>query len=149
MFHRACRPHRPGARPPMRRRSPMSNPSTTALEARSVDAYSDEVDVLVIGFGIAGGAAAVGAAERGEKVLVLERAAEAGGTTAMAGGHFYLGGGTAVQKATGHDDSPEEMAEYLMAVSRDPDADKIRAYCDGSVAHFDWIESLGLRFERS
>jgi len=127
----------------------MSNPSTTALEARSVDAYSDEVDVLVIGFGIAGGAAAVGAAERGAKVLVLERAAEAGGTTAMAGGHFYLGGGTAVQKATGHDDSPEEMAEYLMAVSRDPDADKIRAYCDGSVAHFDWIESLGLRFERS
>ncbi|WP_182358333.1 FAD-binding protein [Tomitella gaofuii] len=127
----------------------MSNPSTAPVPAQSVTAYSDEVDVLVIGFGIAGGSAAVGAAERGAKVLVLERAAEAGGTTAMAGGHFYLGGGTAVQRETGHDDSPEEMAKYLIAVSREPDEAKIRAYCDGSVAHFDWIESLGLKFERS
>ena len=127
----------------------MSNPTTTPVDAAGISDYSDEVDVLVIGFGIAGGSAAVGAAERGAKVLVLERAAEAGGTTAMAGGHFYLGGGTAVQKATGHDDSPDEMAEYLTAVSLEPDEAKIRAYCEGSVAHFDWIESLGLTFERS
>ncbi|MDN5759742.1 MAG: FAD-binding protein, partial [Tomitella sp.] len=127
----------------------MSNPSTTPVDAAQVGDYSDEVDVLVIGFGIAGGSAAVGAAEKGAKVLVLERAAEAGGTTAMAGGHFYLGGGTAVQKETGHDDSPDEMFKYLMAVSREPDAEKIRAYADGSVAHFDWIESMGLTFERT
>ncbi len=118
------------------------------VDAATVD-FTDHVDVLVIGFGIAGGAAALGAAENGAEVLVLERAAEAGGTTAMAGGHFYLGGGTAVQRATGHQDSPEAMFDYLMAVSPDPDAEKIRAYCQGSVAHFDWIESLGVVFERS
>ncbi|WP_062540356.1 FAD-binding protein, partial [Mycobacterium celatum] len=82
-------------------------------------------------------------------VLVLERAAAAGGTTAMAGGHFYLGGGTAVQQATGHADSPEEMYKYLVAVSREPDHEKIRAYCDGSVEHFNWLEDLGFQFERS
>lgn len=82
-------------------------------------------------------------------MLVLEKAAAAGGTTSMAGGHFYLGGGTAVQQATGHEDSAEEMYKYLVAVTEDPELDKIRAYCDHSVEHFDWLESLGFQFERS
>lgn len=113
------------------------------------DEASDEADVVVIGFGIAGGCAAVSAAAAGARVLVLERAAAAGGTTAMAGGHFYLGGGTAVQNATGHEDDPDEMYKYLVAAAKDPDHDKIRAYCDGSVEHFNWLESLGFEFERT
>jgi len=114
-----------------------------------VTSWSDETDVVVLGFGIAGGCAAVSAAAAGARVLVLEKAAAAGGTTSMAGGHFYLGGGTAVQQATGHHDSPEEMYKYLVSQSRDPEHDKIRAYCDGSVEHFNWLEALGFQFERS
>ena len=41
------------------------------------------------------------------------------------------------------------MYKYLVAVSRDPDHAKIRAYCDGSVEHFNWLEDLGFQFERS
>ena len=119
------------------------------VNSADVTSWSDEVDVVVIGFGIAGGSAALTAAAAGAQVLLLERAAEAGGTTSMAGGHFYLGGGTAVQQATGHDDSPEEMYKYLVAVSREPEHDKIRAYCEGSVEHFNWLEDLGFEFERS
>ena len=122
-------------------------PETVAAD--SVESWSDDVDVVVVGFGIAGGCAAVSAAAAGARVLVLERAAAAGGTTSMAGGHFYLGGGTAVQQATGHDDTPDEMYKYLVASSRDPEHDKIRAYCDGSVEHFDWLENLGFQFERT
>ncbi len=107
------------------------------------------VDVAVVGFGIAGGCAAVEAAATGASVLMLERAAVAGGTSALAGGHFYLGGGTVVQRATGHADSADEMYAYLMAVTPDPEPDKIRAYADGSAAHCDWLESLGFEFERS
>jgi succinate dehydrogenase/fumarate reductase flavoprotein subunit len=106
-------------------------------------------DVVVVGFGIAGGCAALEAARAGASVLVLERAAVHGGTSSLSGGHFYLGGGTAVQLATGHEDSVEEMVAYLTATSKEPDADKIRAYCEGSVEHFDWLEALGFRFERS
>jgi 3-oxo-5alpha-steroid 4-dehydrogenase len=123
------------------------NPET--VSAADVTSWSDEVDVLIVGFGIAGGCAAVSAAAAGARVLVLERAAAAGGTTAMAGGHFYLGGGTAVQEATGHADSAEEMYSYLVAVSREPEHDKIRAYSEGSVEHFNWLEDLGFQFERS
>lgn len=119
------------------------------INASALSDYSDDVDVVVIGFGIAGGCAAVSAAAAGARVLVLERAAVAGGTTALAGGHFYLGGGTAVQQATGHPDSPEEMYKYLVAMSREPELDKIRVYCEGSVEHFNWLEDLGVHFERS
>jgi 3-oxo-5alpha-steroid 4-dehydrogenase len=119
------------------------------VNAADVTVWPDEVDVLVIGFGIAGGCAAVSAAAAGARVLVLERAAAAGGTSSMAGGHFYLGGGTAVQQATGHADSADEMYKYLVAVSREPELDKIRAYCDDSVEHFNWLEDLGFQFERS
>ena len=119
------------------------------IDGADITEWSDDVDVVVVGFGIGGGCAAVSAAARGARVLVLERAAVAGGTTALAGGHFYLGGGTAVQQATGHADSAEEMYKYLVAMSRDPEHDKIRAYCEGSVEHFDWLEELGVHFERT
>ncbi len=127
----------------------MSTDIPATVDTRDVTSWSDDVDVVVVGFGIAGGCAAVSAAAAGARVLVLERAAAAGGTTALAGGHFYLGGGTAVQQATGHPDSSEEMYKYLVAVSRQPDHHKIRAYCAGSVEHFDWLEGLGFQFERS
>src|SRR3954469_17125319 len=90
------------------------------INTTEVEGGSDEVDVVVVGFGIAGACAALEAARAGARVLLLERAAEYGGTSAMSGGHFYLGGGTAVQQATGIEDSPEEMFAYLMAVSLDP-----------------------------
>ena len=119
------------------------------IDASELPDDVETTDVVVVGFGIAGGCAALEAARAGARVVLLERAAVHGGTSAMSGGHFYLGGGTAVQKATGHDDSPDEMYKYLMAVSQRPDPEKVRAYCDGSVEHFDWLESLGFEFERS
>ena len=114
-----------------------------------VPADAPSYDVVVVGFGIAGGCAALEAARAGARVLLLERAAVHGGTSSLSGGHFYLGGGTAVQLATGHEDSVEEMVKYLTAISKEPEPDKIRAYCEGSVEHFDWLETLGFEFERS
>src|SRR3954462_86103 len=119
------------------------------LDATVLTEDSPSYDVVVLGFGIAGGCAALEAAREGARVLLLERAAVHGGTSSMSGGHFYLGGGTAVQQATGHDDSVDAMARYLIASTKDPDEQKIRAYCEDSVAHFDWLEALGFRFERS
>lgn len=119
------------------------------VPASDLPADTPSYDVVVVGFGIAGGCAALEAARSGARVLLLEKAAVHGGTSSMSGGHFYLGGGTAVQVATGHDDSVEAMIDYLVASTKDPDKDKIRAYCEGSVEHFEWLEALGFEFERS
>ena len=81
------------------------------------------------------------------RVLVLERAAVAGGTTAMANSTLLSAAAPPRSEATGHPDgSAEETYKYLVAMSREPGARQIRAYCDGSVEHFNWLEDLGVHF---
>ncbi len=82
-------------------------------------------------------------------MLALERASGAGGLTASAAGHLYMGGGTRVQKAVGVEDSVEDMVTYLVANTPEPDEEKIRLYCEESVAHFDWLVERGVPFEDS
>jgi succinate dehydrogenase/fumarate reductase flavoprotein subunit len=117
--------------------------------ATAVPQWHDDCDVAIVGFGVAGACAAIEAKRAGATVTVLERASEPGGTSALAGGHFYLGGGTPVQRACGFEDTPDDMYEYLVAVTADPEREKIRAYCNGSVGLFSWLETNGVCFDRS
>ncbi|MDV6014094.1 FAD-binding protein [Haloechinothrix sp. LS1_15] len=127
----------------------MTTEIPTPISASELRSWSDDVDVLVIGAGMGGVSAALEAASEGARVLVIDRGGRLTCTTAMAGGHFYLGGGTPLQEAAGFTDSPEDMAKYLRAMSPECDAEKIRVYCENSVEHFHWLESLGFSFERS
>ena len=95
------------------------------VPAGSVTSWSDDVDVLVVGAGMAGTCAAVEAARAGARVLLLDRGGPGTSTWAMSGGDFYLGGGTAVQQATGHEDSAEDKARYI--VGYQPDATRRRS----------------------
>lgn len=117
--------------------------------AADISNWSDESDVLVVGFGMAGACAAIEALQSGASVTIVERTAGCTGSTSAASGHFYLGGGTAVQTACGFEDSPEAMAAYLEATSPDPDRTKITLYAKGSVEHFNWLEAQGIPFDRS
>jgi len=120
----------------------------TPVAVAEVADWDYEVDVVIAGFGVAGAAAAVEAARTGAEVLVLERTASWGGAAAMAGGFIYLGGGTALQKACGFEDSVDNMAAFLNA-AMGPGADETRIadYCAGSVAHFDWLVECGVPFK--
>lgn len=112
-----------------------------------IPSFDHETDVLVIGFGCAGGAAAYEAALAGAEVLVLERAGGPGGSSALSGGEIYLGGGTRLQEEAGYTDSPDNMFVYLTAaLGPNSDEEKIRLYCDGSVEHFTWLQGLGIDF---
>lgn len=118
------------------------------VDAREIPRCQREVDVLVVGLGCAGACAAIEAAQAGAETLALERASGGGGTSALSGGVLYLGGGTDVQKQAGFDDSPEEMARYLLAsCGPRPDTEKIQVYCEDSVEHFRWIVARGVEFK--
>ncbi|QDQ97067.1 FAD-dependent oxidoreductase [Tomitella fengzijianii] len=107
-----------------------------------------EADVVVVGYGIAGACAAIEAARAGAEVVILERAGGWGGAAALAGGFIYMGGGTGLQRELGFDDDVENMRAFLTA-AMGPGADraKIDAYCEGSVAHYDWLVDAGVRFK--
>lgn len=111
------------------------------------DADVAVVDVLVVGLGSAGACAAIEAARADADTLVLERTSGGGGSSAMSGGEVYLGGGTALQRACGVDDTPEDMFAFLeAALGPHADPGKLRSYCDGSVEHFDWLVDAGVEF---
>ncbi|MCR9093016.1 MAG: FAD-binding protein [bacterium] len=118
----------------------------TTLSAAIVPVEAERADVLVIGGGSAGLSAAIAAREAGAEVLVLERGSGLSGTTTLAGGMLYLGGGTPVQKANGFDDTPQAMFDYLMANTPEPDEEKLRLYCDESVDHFAWLQAQDVPF---
>jgi 3-oxo-5alpha-steroid 4-dehydrogenase len=121
--------------------------SFAPVRAGDIDTFDHEADVLVAGFGCAGGAAAYEAAAAGADVLVLERAGGPGGSAAASGGELYLGGGTPVQRACGYDDTADNMFAYLRAaLGPNADEDKLRLYCDGSVEHFEWFRERGITF---
>lgn len=124
-----------------------TNESLAPRRADEVESWSDEADVVVVGFGAAGASAAYEAAAAGASVLVLERASASGGAAAMSDGFIYLGGGTPEQKAAGFDDTVENMKTFLKAATGPaPDEAKIDRYCDAILEHREWLLARGVEF---
>jgi fumarate reductase flavoprotein subunit len=79
--------------------------------------WQDEADLVVVGASLGGLAAAVTAADRGCRVLLVERTKELGG---RAGGEAELlaAAGTRWQQAAGMSDGPERLADDILAATR-------------------------------
>lgn len=124
-------------------------PIDDALRVAASDTAGWEAscDVLVIGLGAAGGAAAIAAKESGAEVLIAERF-DGGGATIKSGGIVYLGGGTRYQREAGYEDTPQAMFDYLRQESGDAVSDAaLRAFCEGSTGLLAWLESIGVEFQ--
>ncbi|MDF0545835.1 FAD-dependent oxidoreductase [Sphingobium sp. H39-3-25] len=79
--------------------------------AYAMGGWDHEADVVVVGTGAAGCAAALYAHEAGASVLMLEKGAGFGGTTALSGGIFYIAN-NAVMRAAGLEDPREDCIRY-------------------------------------
>jgi 3-oxo-5alpha-steroid 4-dehydrogenase len=127
---------------------PTDNLPSQPRRAASVSNWDGEYDVIVVGLGVAGGAAAIEANRAGASTLVLEGRGRGGGATAESEGTIYFGGGTRVQKAAGFEDSVENMLAHVeQAAGPTADPEKVRLFCEGSLDHFDFFESVGVEFK--
>ena len=114
-----------------------------------VPAWDFEDDVVIVGFGSAGAAAAIDACTEEASVRIFEVASGAGGTSSMAGGDIYLGGngGTPAQRANGFEDTTEDFYEYMrLAGGADADEARTRIYADAALDHFRWLEAQGVPY---
>lgn len=106
-------------------------------------------DVVVVGFGGAGAAAALAAREAGADVLALDRYL-GGGATNLSGGIVYAGGGTRIQRAAGVEDDADNMLAYLRLEVGDAVSEStLRRFCEQSPAMIDWLIKHGVPFDPS
>ncbi len=108
-----------------------------------------EVDVVVVGSGASGMAAALSAAAKGASVLVLESEHLVGGTSAISGGAIWVPNHGYSYGALGASDSREEARIYLMGEGRDEtlDPEVIDAFLDSSPKVARFVEDVtGLRW---
>src|SRR5690554_6483912 len=122
---------------------------TNAQTSTSLSTWTDETDVVVVGFGGAGAVAAIEAVDKGADVIALDRFG-GGGATAISGGVFYAGGGTSIQTEAGIEDDPDNMFRYLRAEVDGVVSDEtLRRFCDESRANLAWLQERGVPFEAS
>ena len=108
---------------------------------------SIETDVAIIGGGGAGIPAAIEVARAGGKALVLEGAAECGGTAAISGGGCCIVG-TPLQKAEGINDTPDlAFEDWVKWGGGQADEIWARYYLDHSLHDlYHWAESCGVKW---
>jgi fumarate reductase flavoprotein subunit len=109
-----------------------------------------EFDVIVVGGGGSGLAAAVSAAEHGARVLLLEKHAQLGGATGIAVGSLTANR-TQIQANAGVEDSLDDHAEDagLFAppeVERRNNPEMRRWFLDQSADTLHWLMKMGLNF---
>lgn len=104
-----------------------------------------EADVLVVGAGTAGLAAAVAAAERRAKVIALEKAATVGGAGNMARGPFAVE--SYLQKQRKIALTKEEAFKLQMDYTHwRVDARLVSAFINKSASTIDWLTDMGVKF---
>jgi succinate dehydrogenase/fumarate reductase flavoprotein subunit len=107
-------------------------------------------DVVVIGAGAAGLAAAVSARDHGAAVIVVEENFDIGGHAMLSGGRVHLGGGHALQQKCGIKDSPDQVfhdwVRHERGDSRFNDRDLVRVFADENVATFNFLLENGVTF---
>ena len=109
--------------------------------------YDEMTDVLIVGSGFAGMAAALAAAEKGVKVKVIEKMAFLGGNSSLSGGMMAVPG-SSVQKAQGIEDSPEKLIADMTRIGQGlGNPELIRFVCEKASETFEWTRtSMGVEW---
>ncbi len=109
--------------------------------------WDEEVDVVVIGSGFAGLAAAIEAKQAGASVAVLEKMPMYGGNSIINGGVFAVAG-SPKQEAEGIKDTPELLLEDMMKAGLYMNHPTLaRMIAEKSREAAEWTESIGVEYK--
>jgi fumarate reductase flavoprotein subunit len=109
------------------------------------DAQPGTWDLIVVGGGNAGLPAALFAARRGARVLVIEASGSLGGTLLISSGQMAAAG-TKLQKSKGIVDTPKDHYDDIMRISKgtaNPGLTKLAT--EHNAVTFDWLTDNGLK----
>ena len=114
--------------------------------------WDREADVVVIGAGASGVAAAIAARDQGVSVIVVDQNFDVGGMAINSGGMVQMGCGNQMQKDAGVDDSPDQFfLDWIQKdhpVTRYSDRDIIRKFADEAVPTWNFLIDNGVTFNR-
>jgi len=150
-----------GASPALSRRSFLSKGAAAgvgaaaitgaaATEAKAEIKWDHTADVVIIGAGVSGLAAAITARDHGVSVIAVEENYDIGGRGILSGGRLHLGGGNAIQKKHGIKDSPDQVyadwVRFDANSARYSDRDLVRVFADENLATYDFLVENGVEF---
>ena len=106
-----------------------------------------DTDIAIVGAGGCGLTAAITAASRGARVLILEQDALPGGSTSMSAG-LFVAAGSWFQRENSETGTPQELAEDILKMNgRQSDAMLTQALCQISGPLMDWLAAHDVPME--
>jgi fumarate reductase flavoprotein subunit len=119
-----------------------------AVKKVAAAAEKMDAELVVIGGGAAGMIAAINAAERGVKVILLEKMSFLGGASSICGGSVVTEGSEIQKKLGVKDDTPTKLAyDLLYNGHQKNDLNAVNFYAHNVGKSIDWIVSKGVKFE--
>jgi 3-oxosteroid 1-dehydrogenase len=117
------------------------------MTALTSEAFDHVVDVLIVGSGGGGMAAALTAHASGLDALVVEKSSYFGGSTALSGGGIWVPGAPA-QRREGYAPSPEGVVDYLLKITDGLVSEaRVRQYVESAPQLLEFLEGLSKWFE--
>jgi len=122
----------------------------SAKQAEAQVKWDLSADVVVIGAGVSGLAAAITARDAGASVISVDENFDIGGRGMLSGGRVHLGGGHALQQKFGIKDTADQVfrdwVRHDSTVARYSDRDLVRVFADENVATFNFLIDNGVEF---
>lgn len=114
--------------------------------AKLPEKWDDEADIIAIGAGGAGLAAAAQATSQGNSAIILEKMPVMGGSSAICGGALAFAG-TDMQEKEKIKDSNELFYKDFMEVGENVNVPHlVKAYVDNQLETYEWLKACGVKF---
>lgn len=110
--------------------------------------WDHEADLVIVGAGAAGFAAAIDGTDKGLKVILLEAQPAVGGSSLVCNGGISMPG-TPLQKEQGIEDTPQKFYDDLIKFTA-PDnvPELIKVHTENAAHLWDWITGMGVEFKK-